>query len=411
LYAQDRPKRDVIVRSARPEDLEMELSGFADYITPIDKFFVRSHVYVPKINLPEWRLRIEGEVATPLTLTMEDLRKLPAVESVAVLECAGNGRLFFSPPVPGIQWNYGAVGNGRWRGVRLGDVLQRAGITNSAVEVLFDGADVPIGTMPDFQRSIPVKKALDANTLLAYEMNGEPLPVRHGAPLRAIVPGWAGDSWSKWITSIRVLGREFDGFWMKSAYRYPNRPGTPGDPVPADATHPVMSLKVKSILYSVDSSRIRGVAWSGEGGPVTEVRVRFNQATSWGKAKLTGPPTRFGWRQWEVRRPRDLRGFAAQAHDASGASQPALAEWNPSGYLWNTEAYLGGGIGQFGVPADTPNFPGACNVWHGSDIVRQQTLNRDQWNRELDKMIGWGAQVKPEDRAGLLDYLVNNFGQ
>ena len=166
LLGQDRVKRDMLTLSARPEDLEMPLTGFADYITPVEHFFVRTHVYVPTVKLDEWRLKVDGEVGTPLTLTMDDIRKMPSVEMVAVTECAGNGRGFYEPTVPGLQWKTGSVGNGRWRGVRLGDVLKRAGIKPTAVEVLFDGADQPIGTMQDFRRSIPVKKALDPNGVL-----------------------------------------------------------------------------------------------------------------------------------------------------------------------------------------------------------------------------------------------------
>src|ERR1035438_7799272 len=143
----------------------MPLSGFSDYITRIEHFFVCTHVYVPQVSLASWRLKVEGEVATPLTLTMEDLRKLPAVEMVSVVECAGNGRSFYEPSVPGLQWANGAVGNARWKGVRLADVLKRAGVKDSAKDILFDGADEPLGTMPDFQRSIPTKKALDGNTI------------------------------------------------------------------------------------------------------------------------------------------------------------------------------------------------------------------------------------------------------
>src|SRR5436190_24091837 len=139
LLGEDKPKRDMIVRSVRPEDLEMPLFGFTDYITPIEHLFVRTHVYVPTVNVSEWRLKVEGEVATPLTLTMDDLKKLPSVELVSVLECAGNGRGFYEPPVPGLQWGNGAVGNGRWRGARLADVLKRAGVKDSAREILFDG--------------------------------------------------------------------------------------------------------------------------------------------------------------------------------------------------------------------------------------------------------------------------------
>src|SRR5579864_5239357 len=176
LRAEDRPKRDMLVRSTRPEDLEMPLSGFSDYITPIEHFFVRTHVYEPKVELASWNLKVEGSVANPLTLTMNDLRAMPSVELIAVTECAGNGRGLYDPPVPGLQWTTGSVGNGRWRGVRLADVLKRAGVKPSGVEVLFDGADVPLGTMQDFRRSITIKKALDENTLLAYEMNGVALP-------------------------------------------------------------------------------------------------------------------------------------------------------------------------------------------------------------------------------------------
>src|SRR6202162_3299134 len=227
LLADDAPKRGMIVRSKRPEDLESPLSGFADYITPIEHFFVRTHVYVPTVNLNDWRLTVDGEVATPLTLTMDELKKLPSVEMVSVVECADNGRAFTDPPVPGLQWTNGSVGNGRWRGVRLADVLKRAGIKDSGKEILFNGADVPIGTMQDFRRSITVKKALDSNTLLAYEMNGVTLPVKHGFPLRVVAPGWASDSWVKWLTNITVLDKEFDGFWMKSSYRRPDFPVAP----------------------------------------------------------------------------------------------------------------------------------------------------------------------------------------
>src|SRR5579864_984513 len=135
LRAEDRPKRDMLVRSVRPEDLEMALSGFSDYITPIEHFFVRTHVYVPTVKVNEWRLKVEGEVAAPLTLSMEDLKKLPPVELVSVVECAGNGRGFYEPSVPGLQWANGSVGNAGWRGVRLADVLKRAGIKESAKEI------------------------------------------------------------------------------------------------------------------------------------------------------------------------------------------------------------------------------------------------------------------------------------
>ena len=435
LRAEDRPKRDMLVRSPRPEDLEMPISGFSEYITPIEHFFVRSHVYVPTVNVKEWRLRVEGEVGTPLTLTMDDLKALPPVELVGVVECAGNGRAFYEPPLPGVQWGNGAVGNGRWRGVRLADVLKRAGIKESAKEVLFDGADVPLGTMPDFQRSIPVKKALDGNTLLAYEMNGETLPVKHGFPLRVVSPGWASDSWIKWLTSVRVLDKEHDGFWMKSAYRHPGKPVAPGTAVAPEQMQPVTSLRIKSVIAApLDGAQvvagnpvtIRGVAWSGDSGPVTAVEVSVDGGRAWKPAALRpDQKTQFGWRQWEFKwMPSQAAYFTilARARNAAGNTQPMDQEWNPAGYGWNVVPRIGVDVVQELSATPQPAAPAnagaappaaigtACVTCHTDDIIRQQRLTRAQWDRELNKMTGWGAKVSGDDRDGILDYLFSNYG-
>jgi DMSO/TMAO reductase YedYZ molybdopterin-dependent catalytic subunit len=432
LLGEDRAKRDMIVRAARPEDLEMPLSGFTDYITPIEHFFVRTHVYVPDVNLNDWRLKVEGEVATPLTFTMDDLKKLPAVELVSVVECAGNGRGLYEPSVPGLQWVNGSVGNGRWRGVRLADLLKKAGIKSSAVEVLFDGADEPIGTMQDFRRSITTKKALDPNTLLAYEMNGETLPVKHGFPLRVVAPGWASDSWVKWLTSIQVLDKEWDGFWMKNAYRHPGKPVAPGTAVPPEQMKPVTSLRVKSVIASpVDGGQvlvgkavtIQGVAWSGDAGPVSSVDVSVDGGRNWSPARLGRDKSQFGWRQWELPwtpQRDEYYTIMARARDSSGATQPFAQEWNPSGYGWNVAPRVG--VDARTTLAETPSpapvspsqspaaYKTACLTCHEEDVIRQQRLTRAQWDREITKMTGWGAQVKQEDRESFLNYLVANFG-
>jgi DMSO/TMAO reductase YedYZ molybdopterin-dependent catalytic subunit len=422
LRADDRPKRDMLSRSVRPEDLEMPLSGFSDDLTPVEHFFVRTHVYVPTISLNEWRLNVGGSVATSLALTMDDLKKLPSAELVSVLECAGNGRAFFQPPVPGLQWGYGAVGNARWRGVRLADVLKRAGLKPSAREILFDGADVPLGSMPDFQRSLPLSKALDPNTLLAYEMNSETLPVKHGFPLRVVAPGWAGDSWIKWVTSIRVLDQEHDGFWMKTAYRHPGRPVAPGVPVPADRMQPVTSLRVKSVIASpldgaqLDPGRpaiIRGVAWSS--GPVASVDVSVDGGRVWKPATLA-PGRQFGWRQWQFHwTPQQAAYYTilARARDASGDAQPLDQEWNPSGYLWNVVPRVRVSVGNAAsepanVTSQTAPPPAAlnnCLICHNDDVIRQQRLTRAQWTAEINKMTGWGARIDDAGRDALLNYL------
>ena len=435
LLAEDREKRDMIVRSTRPEDLEMPLSGFSDYITPIEHFFVRTHVYVPAVNLSEWRLKVEGEVGAPLTLTMDDLKRMPSTELIAVVECAGNGRSLYEPPVAGAQWTYGSVGNGRWRGVRLADVLKKAGMKPSAVEVLFDGADVPLGKMQDFRRSITVKKALDPNTLLAYEMNGETLPVKHGFPLRVIAPGWASDSWVKWVTSITVLDKEFDGFWMKNAYRRPDHPVAPGTALTPEEMVPVTSLKVKSVIASpLDGTvappgkpvTVRGVAWSGDAGPIAAVDISVDSGRTWRAAELGREKSQFGWRQWQFTWTPEREAYynvMARAKDTAGNSQPMVEEWNPSGYGWNVVQTVGVNV-TVKPPASAPaapsllgnasgqpaGFKSSCLVCHDEDMIRQERLTRAQWDRELNKMTGFGAQIKPEDRENFLNYLLTNYG-
>ena len=423
----------MLVRSARPLDLEMPISGFADYITPVDRFFVRSHVYTPRVDIAQWRLTIDGQVGNPMTLTMEDLRRMPSNELVSVLECAGNGRGFYEPSMPGLQWGHGAVGNGRWRGVRLADVLKRAGVNSSAKEVLFNGADIPIGTMADFQRSIPIAKALHGDTLLAYEMNGATLPVEHGFPLRAIVPGWAGDSWIKWVTSISVLNGEHDGFWMARAYRHPGRPVQPGTAVPPERMQPLTSLRVKSIITEPRDGAvvaaatplvIRGTAWSGDSGPVTTVDVSVDAGRAWTPATMRRDQrTEFGWRLWEYRwtPPREAYyTVLARARDEAGNIQPLEQEWNPSGYGWNVVPRVGVNVGGSAAASTRtpdpesneprPALKSSCLVCHDEDVIRQQRLTRQQWDAEINKMVGWGAKVSDQDRSVLLDYLAGRYG-
>src|SRR5579863_3461599 len=293
------------VRSQRPEDLEMPLDGFHECITPVDRFFVRCHTYLPEpAKLADWTLKLDGVVNQPLTLSMDDLKKFPRVEMVAVLECAGNGRKFYEPHVAGTQWAFGSVGNGHWAGVRLRDVLQKAGIKSSATQILCDGADVPLGKMPDFQRTITAAKALHPDTLLAYEMNGQALPVQHGFPLRVIAPGWAGDSWVKWLQHIEVLDHEFDGCWMKSAYRHPTHPVPPGTAVDPAEMVPVTDLNIKSVIAvpagwaKPGAVRIQGTAWSNA-SPVAKVDVSTDGGQNWKPAQLGGQRTKYGWRLWQ----------------------------------------------------------------------------------------------------------------
>src|SRR5579863_5954463 len=416
------------VRSQRPEDLEMPLDGFHECITPVDRFFVRCHTYLPEpAKLADWTLKLDGVVNQPLTLSMDDLKKFPRVEMVAVLECAGNGRSFYQPHVAGTQWAFGSVGNGRWTGVRLRDVLQKAGIQGAAKEVLFTGADVPLGKMSDFQRSIPTAKALHPDTLLAYEMNGQTLPVEHGFPLRVISPGWASDSWVKWLQHIEVLDREFEGFWMKTAYRHPPRPVAPGTAVDASQMVPVTDLKVKSVIAAPSGwakpgpVRIRGAAWSNS-SPVVGVQVSTDGGQTWKPARLGGPQTKYGWRLWQ----HDWKAAEGQytlisrATNMAGQMQPLAEQWNPNGYLWNVAQPVAVTISAQAPPASEPaasdavypdGYQAACFSCHDEHMMRQQRLTGAQWDREINKMTGWGAQIKPEEREAILNYLSNRFKQ
>jgi sulfite oxidase len=430
LRAADQADRSrMIVRSPGPEDLEMPLDGFTDWITPVDRFFVRCHTYTPQVNLSEWNLKIDGVVERPTTLTMDDLKKLPRVELLGVLECAGNGRSFYRPRLPGAQWNFGSVGNGRWAGVRLADVLQKAGIKSSATEILFDGADVPLGKMPDFQRTITTAKALHPDTLLAYEMNGHPLPVQHGFPLRVIAPGWAGDSWVKWLQHIEVLDHEFEGFWMKSAYRHPTHPVAPGTAVDVAEMVPVTDLNVKSVIAvpggwaKPGTVRVQGTAWSNA-APVARVDVSTDGGQSWRPAKLTGQQTKYGWRIWHYDwKPTEGKyTLVSRATNMAGQAQPLSQEWNPNGYLWNVAQPVAVTISSrmpdaVAETSDAPEtaypdgYKAACFGCHDEHMMQQQRLTGAQWDREINKMTGWGAPLKAQDRDAVLNYLSSRFKQ
>jgi DMSO/TMAO reductase YedYZ molybdopterin-dependent catalytic subunit len=334
-----------IVRSARPQDLETPAALFESWLTPNELFYVRSHLYTPSIDLATWNLAIDGDVDRPQTLTMADLRRLPSVSLAATLECAGNGRSFFEPPVAGVQWQKGAVGNARWTGVRLADVLKQVGVKPSGKFVWLNGADTPLGTKPDFVRQVPLAKALDPDTILAYEMNGQPLPAANGFPLRVIVPGWEAAYCMKWLTHVEVREREHEGFWVQTAYRYPRMRVAPGAAVDAKDMAPLGGLVVKSIITSPPEGtsvgrgeiRITGFAWAGESN-VTQVDVSVDNGSTWSPATLGRDQARYAWRRFEhVWRAETSGSFVvmARASDDRGRVQPIVPHWNPSGYLWN----------------------------------------------------------------------------
>jgi len=336
----------MILRSFRFIDLESPVEYFNTWLTPVPHFFVRNHMYEPtQLDAHEWRLSVGGEVEKPLTLTLAELSKLETHEVVNTLECAGNGRSLHRPQVPGVQWGKGAVGTARFSGARLRDVLQRAGVKSSGKHVMFRGLDEVPGKVPPFIRSIPIEKALDADSLIATRMNGAALTKHHGFPARALVPGWVGAASCKWLTEIKVLETEFVGNFMNPAYRFPNQAGKPGEPVKPEDTHPLTGLSVKSVIAapsegaSLNAGRvsIHGAAWAGE-ADITKVEISTDGGASWNAAGLGREQSHYAWRLWRFDwKPGKSGDYTIQsrASDSQGRTQPAEPVWNPSGYLYN----------------------------------------------------------------------------
>jgi len=338
-------KDGLLVRSLRFVDLESPVGYLGTWLTPIPRFFVRNHMHEPsQLSAADWRLSIGGEVEKTLTLTLADLSKLELHSVVNTLECAGNGRGFQRPQVPGVQWGKGAVGTAKFSGPRLRDVLERAGVKSSGKHVAFRGLDEVPGKVPPFIRSIPIEKALDADTLVATHMNGAPLTKHHGFPARALTPGWIGAASCKWLTEIKVLDSEFAGNFMNPGYRLPNQPIKPGETVKPEDTHPVTSLVVKSVISGpLDGATLKpgrvaihGAAWAGEAG-IAKVEISTDGGATWALANFGEERARYAWRLWHHEwdaKPGDFS-IRSRATDSQGRAQPAAGVWNPSGYLYN----------------------------------------------------------------------------
>ncbi len=341
-------KRPMILHNDRPEDLETPGEYYTSWITPNDAFFVRQHIPRPAPLNPEtYRIAVTGMVSKPAELSLADLRKLPQYTVPATLECTGNGRGFYTPKVPGIQWKRGAVGNAEWRGPRLSDVLKLAGMNEAAQHIEFDGADVGVAKTPDFVRSMPIKKAMHPATLLALQMNGA-TPQIHGFPVRLIVPGWDGTSWVKWVTRITPEKEPSAGFFMNPGYRIPRIPLPPGTPARPAELEVIEAMPVKSsIMMPEDGAKfpaagagniaVRGIAWAGEEA-IERVDVSFDGGSKWQPAALSPQKMNFAWRLWNVDWKPPGPGYytiLSRATDTSGRVQPFVPAWNPSGYLWN----------------------------------------------------------------------------
>jgi sulfite dehydrogenase len=342
-------KRLLIGQTSRPPQLETPFSIFNDGpITPNNAFYVRYHLADLPLNLDpdKFTLEIKGKVDHPLKLSLQEIRKLKAVDLVAVNECSGNGRGFSNPRVAGGQLGNGAMGNARWHGVPLKTVLDMAGVQQGAKQVTFNGMDKPVmETTPDFIKALDVDHARDGEVMLAYGMNGDDLPVLNGFPLRLVVPGYYGTYWVKHLNEITVIDSVFDGVFMKTAYRIPDTPCSCVEPGTAPkATVPINRLTIRSFITSVSdgaklkpgTTTLKGIAFdSGKG--LKEVAVSIDGGKSWTPAKLGKDLGKYSFREWKlpVKLAAGSYELKVRATNNAGDTQPAEALWNPSGYLRN----------------------------------------------------------------------------
>jgi DMSO/TMAO reductase YedYZ molybdopterin-dependent catalytic subunit len=343
-------KRPLIRQTSRPPQLETPFEVFDEGpITPNDAFFVRYHLAGIPYDLDPDKLTLDvsGKVDRPLKLSLAEIKAMPAAEIVAVNQCSGNSRGFFDPRVAGGQLGNGAMGNARWRGVALKTVLDRAGVQAGARQVTFNGMDVPIvERTPDFVKALDIDHARDGEVMLAYAMNGEPLPLLNGFPLRLVVPGFYGTYWVKHVNEITVIDGAFDGFWMKSAYRIPDtdcacvEPGTS-----PKATVPISRFDVRSFITNLaDGARVaagaplpvRGIAFDGGAG-IRAVGLSVDGGTTWQDATLGEDLGRYSFRPWQatLTLPPGAHAIKVRATTTAGETQPAAARWNPAGYMRN----------------------------------------------------------------------------
>ncbi|MFD9458381.1 sulfite oxidase [Streptomyces sp. NPDC059985] len=317
-------------------------------LTPIDRFFVRNHTSTPRLEARDWTLRVWGGglAGGPVEFSYERLRALPAVERTLFIECAGNGRSFYtsqqSQQVSGTAWTLGAIGVAHWRGARLSDVLRRAGMRRDAVDVLPRGLDDEVVTngvnLGRVRRPLPVSKALD-DVILAYEMNGRPLPADHGAPVRVVVPNWIGISSIKWVGDIEVSDTPLYTPWNTDLYRLfgPDHPAEGSAPLTRQTLKSAFELELGATVPVHRTRLLTGRSWSGA-APVHRVEVSTDGGVRWQRARLHDAPRRGAWVRWSVPwtpRTSGPTALLARATDATGRTQPATAAHNTQGYLFD----------------------------------------------------------------------------
>src|SRR5208283_216215 len=340
-------KRPLIKLSYRPPNYESPLDYFDTPITPNDRFYVRYHLSdIPSIDAKTYKIAVGGDGTNrQAKITFDELKKFPAYEVVAVNQCSGNRRGLSKPHVPGVQWGYGAMGCARWKGARLKDLLDKVSLKKEAIEIAFNGADGPaFDKTPDFIKSLSVWKAIDESTLVAYEMNGEPLPLFNGYPARLIVPGWTGTYWMKHLVAINALTKPQGGFWMNPTYRIPlgefpivarfiSQETATTTPITESVVNSLITSHVDDVQVAVGEVMVRGLAWDGGYG-IRTVEASTDGGQSWAAATLGDDLGRYAFRPWSYVLPAKpgKNTVMVNATNKIGQTQTAALLLNPAGY-------------------------------------------------------------------------------
>lgn len=323
----------------------MPLEALRWDVTPVGLHYLLAHYDIPAVDTASWHLEIDGVVERPLTLSLDDLRARPAVEVVSTMECAGNGRVHVEPHVVSQPWLLEAVGTGRWRGAPLTPLLEEAGVGDGAVEVLFEGLDRGVEGEEEqsYARSLPLAEALRSDVLLAYDVNGVPLPPQHGFPLRLLVPGWYGMTSVKWLARISVLDHPFDGYQQRHSYRLRQEEGETGEPLSLIQIRALMvppgipEFLTRTRVVQAGECVLEGRAWSGE-AEVAGVEVSADGGETWAEAALEPDSLgRWAWRRWRYAWEADPgeHELCCRARDEAGNVQPLESPWNVGGYANN----------------------------------------------------------------------------
>ena len=353
-------KDGLTVLNDRPINAETPPNLLDDDVTPNSRHFVRNNGLVPemaeKMDASGWTLTVDGEVNNAMTLTLDDLKsKFEVVKLKLQVECGGNGRAAFNPPAKGNQWTLGAIGNAEWTGVRYRDLLKAAGVKSSAIYTAHYGMDGHLSGDPDklpISRGVPLDKAMDPHSIIAFEMNGEPIPTLNGFPARTICPGWPGSTSQKWLRRIQIRDVVHDGPKMTgTSYRVPYYNVAAGTKVDKKDFKIIESMPVKSLITSPEtghsangrSLRVRGHAWAGD-RKVSAMHVSIDFGATWIPAQLMDPPNPYSWQTWSADIAFPEKGYYeiwARATDSAGLMQPFAINWNPKGYLNNSMHRIG----------------------------------------------------------------------